>query len=204
MADPLPPGAAPPWAPAPPDGVRTAQWSAARLGAYVWWEQKAFELLGGWAPTVAEPDLKVALAEHGDHAAWRAERWFEQVPPILGDVPRQSWCEAPTGADGVLAAVVAETDGEDRALERLVAAHRVLLPRLATAYQLHLWWASSLADGPVARLLSLLLADVANDVRAGAALLEARLGGPDAVARAGRCQEALEGAVVAAGGLVPA
>lgn len=38
--------------------------AARRIGFYVWLEERTFELLGRWAPNVADLDAKVMLARH--------------------------------------------------------------------------------------------------------------------------------------------
>ena len=201
MPLPEPPGAGPAWAPAAPEGLATAQGLAARLGGYVWWEQTLFEVLGAWVPDVAEAEVKLALGEHAEHAGWRARRWYEHVPPVLGETPRDDWCRPPDGAERVRAALEG-AGGPARTLEKLAAAHRVVLTRLASAYAAHRGWTAPAVDAPVRRTLDMALADVAADVRAGEVLLDALVADADALDRVAATARGLEEALVAAGGLL--
>ena len=187
------PVAASPWGAVAPEGADTAGGLAERLGGYCWAEQQLFGLLGGWAPLVAEPDVKLALAEQGDHAAWRAQRWYEVLPtaPPGPDA-------LVTGPDGVAAAIDGLRAAELSTPARLVVSHRVLLPALAAAVRAHLDWSSSVGEAPVGRVLRICLDDLLADWVSGERLLQA-LGGPSGAVREA---ESLEQAVLDAGGLI--
>ena len=119
----------------------TAVGLAARLGAYCWAEQQLFALLGGWIAEIPEPDVKLAVAEHADHAAWRAQRWYELLP---GAPPGpDALVVAPAGVDARRWPTARQVaSGPDRTVEKLAVAYRVLLPRLAAALRAHLDWAA--------------------------------------------------------------
>jgi hypothetical protein len=201
VPDPEPlPVTGPPWAAVAPEGAATAVGLAARLGAYCWAEQQVFSLLGAWVPEIAEPDAKVAVAAHADHAGWRAQRWYELLP------------DAPPGADALVvapAAVVPALDaaaavagGEGRTVEKLAVAHRVLLPRLAAAMRAHLDWGTELAEPAVLRVLRVALDDVLSDWVVGERLLQALVDDPADVDRVAEAHAAVERPLVAAGGLL--
>lgn len=69
----------------------TAPESARRIGLCCWIEQQVFALLGGWVVDIADPETKLLMLELSDHAAWRAQRWYELLPT------------APPGADALVA-----------------------------------------------------------------------------------------------------
>jgi hypothetical protein len=54
--------------------------SARRIGMCCWFEQQVFALLGRWVIDTPEPEPKLVMLELSDHAAWRAQRWYELLP----------------------------------------------------------------------------------------------------------------------------
>ncbi|NCY16214.1 MAG: hypothetical protein EBX39_05490 [Actinobacteria bacterium] len=101
----------------------SAPQSARAIGLCCWLEQQAFALLGAWTTELRQAGPKLVMLELSDHAAWRAQRWYELLPT------------APPGADalvlgtGELDALIAtarEIDGADRALDRFTVAVSLL------------------------------------------------------------------------------
>jgi hypothetical protein len=189
-----------PWGALAPEGAHTAVGLAARTGAYCWAEQQVFALLGGWVQAIPEADVKLMVAEHAEHAAWRARRWHELLPtaPPGPDV----LVVAPVGVPAVFAAAGVVAGGPDRTVEKLAVAHRVVLARLAAALRSHLDWSSEVTEAAVRRLLAISLDDVVADWTAGERLLQALTGESDALDRAHRAQATVEAPVAAAGGLL--
>ena len=189
----------PSWSAVAPEAALTAHGAAVRLGAYCWVEQRLFGLLGAWSTAVEEPDAKAMVAEHAEHAAWRALRWHELLPT------------APPGAEALVVvpeaveAVFADggpLDGIDGTPARLAVAHRCLLPRLLAAYTAHLDWAEPLTEATTRRLLEMAIGDLATDLRHGERLLQALAADPAAVEGLSEAVARVETAVVAAGGIV--
>lgn len=192
-----------PWGAAAPEGASTALGLAARLGACCWAEQQVFALLGGWAPEVPEPDVKLALAEHADHAAWRAQRWHELLP--TAPPGPDALVVAPAGVAPALAAAREACAGADRTVEKLAVAHRVLLAGMAAALRAHLDWSAAVSEPAVGRVLAIALDDVLTDWSSGERLLQSRTAGPEgveALVRARVAQAAVEAPLAAAGGLL--
>jgi hypothetical protein len=189
-----------PWGAVAPEGADTALGVAARLGAYCWAEQQVFGLLGGWIAEIAEPDVKLAVAEHADHAAWRAQRWYELLPtaPPGADV----LVAPPTGLAPAMAVAAGLAAGPDRTIEKLTIAHRVLLPRLAGALRAHLDWSPAVSEPAVGRMLTIALGDLTADWVTGERLLQALAADPEALGRAAAAQAGAEAPIAAAGGLV--
>jgi len=189
-----------PWGAIAPEGADTALGLAARLGAYCWAEQQVFSLLGGWVPEIPEPDAKLLVAEHADHAGWRAQRWFELLPT------------APPGADvlvvgpGAVVEALARldevADGTPPTVVRLAAAYRVLLPRLAGSLRAHLDWSPVVAEPAVGRLLRIALDDVTADWVDGERLVQALLVDAEASALAQSTTAWLDREISLVGGLI--
>jgi hypothetical protein len=141
--------------------LSSASGLAARIGQYCWIEQQFFALFGGWVPSTSDPESKLLLAELGEHAGWRARRWFEALPTAPPGA--DSLVLAPAGAEPILAAAVqAGQDAEDPR-GRLVLAAGVLLPALAAAMETHRAWSSTVSTAPVRRLLEIGLFDIGRD-----------------------------------------
>lgn len=192
-----------PWGAAAPAGADTALGLAARLGACCWAEQQVFALLGGWAQEVPEPDVKLALSEHADHAAWRAQRWHELLP--TAPPGPDALVVVPPGVADALAVAGEACAGADRTVEKLAVAHRVLLAGLAASLRAHLDWSPAVSEPAVGRMLTIALDDVLHDWSSGERLLQALTAGPegaDALVRARSAQAAVEGPLAAAGGLL--
>jgi hypothetical protein len=140
--------------------------------------------------------VKLVVAEHADHAAWRARRWHELLP------------SAPPGPDALVsgpsavAEAVAGAAAATGTVERLAIAHRVLVPRLVAALAAHRDWSSPVTEPAVGRVLALCLGDLAADWAVGERALQALTGSADALDRAHAAAAGLEAAVVAAGGLL--
>ena len=189
-----------PWGAVAPEDAATALGVAARLGAYCWAEQQLFALLGGWITDIGETDVKLAVAEHADHAAWRAQRWYELLPtdPPVAD----ALVVAPAGVAAALDGAAIVAAGPDRTAEKLAVAYRVLLPRLAAALRAHLDWSPAVSEPAVGRMLGLALGDVGADWVAGERLVQALAGDQAVLGRVVAAQAAAEVPLAAAGGLV--
>jgi hypothetical protein len=165
------------------------------VGSHRWWELAGFELLGGWAHRVADPAAKVLLDRHSRHCAWRAGQWQERLPVMSGTVqevlvrPAQ---DREAAAVNAMRNLGGGGDGRDPDEVFLAAAYRVVLARLAAAYQGHLEVASPVADASVRRTLLQASTDVAADWAEGEARLQALLTGEEVVGIAAGCVAGLE------------
>lgn len=183
------------------DGYRPHRWvvppglplleSARRMGAYRWIESSLFEVLGSWVVSVPEPEVKPILAAHAHEHAWHAELWREQLPTAAGMTPEGLTTPANEGADAFFTALV-EPDSAGQTIEKMVGAYRVLLPRMIAAYSAHLDGASGVCDGPVIRVLGLVLRDELEAWRCGEAVIHSLLGTEQQVRTAAQHQARLE------------
>ncbi len=171
------------------DGARVA-------GHHVWLEMRLFEVLGAWAPSVPEPQVKVHLATHSRRHAWHAELWRGHVPEVAGVDAEALVTPASEGMAGAVAAL-AEAPST---LERLAGLYRVVLPRVVTATAGRLAAASPVADAALARSLRFVLADDLDEWRDGEGLLQSLIGGPGDVDLASAHAARLEKTIVAGGG----
>lgn len=178
--------------------VAAEPWSllgAARIiGGYVWLEERLFEVVGGWVPSVAEAVVKLRLEADSHHHAWHAALWRERLPVLQEFDPDAFVAAATPTLEQTLAAVAQSVT----TVERLVAVYRVLVPRLAVGYQRHLERASAITDGPTMRVLDLVLADERRDWQHGEALVQSVLTTSDDITQAAAWQRRLESLLVGA------
>jgi hypothetical protein len=137
-----------------------------RARRFQWLERRLFEVLGGWVPTVPEPDVKLALRSHSFQHAWHAALWADLLPTS------QHGATASAAPDGALAPVLDAVAEPSGTLARLVGAYRVVLPRVVTAYAGQVEEASPLSEGPLVRALNLMLADDVEAWRVGEGLVQ--------------------------------
>lgn len=173
------------------------QQAAAVAGGHCWSERQLFELLGSWSKAVSEPAAVTALDRHSQHAAWRADQWWDRLPRLAG-VERDLLVVAPGGVEAATSAGEAAASGAGVGL--LALAYRVLVAGLATRYHRHRALTAPAADGPVRRLLSISAGDLGRDWVEGEAVLHAMLSDRDSARRAGEVVVAAE--MAAAGAFV--
>lgn len=160
---------------------------AGAAGAYRWMELELFELLASVPPgTPGGVGVRASVA--CGHHGWHAELWAERLASLGAE--DSALTKPPTAGFAALARWLRE--GSPGVLERLVAAYRVLLPRLFVSYQAHAEAAAGVADGPVARTLRLILAEESRWAWQGEADVLGLLVDADAVAVAARAQQEME------------
>lgn len=170
-------------------GPPTLRELARRLGGHRWVEARAFELLGEWACTLPEPEVKALFGRHCYHHAWHAELLTECLPELPAAGTRQALAVAPGPQVEAFFDVLGRS-GSD-AVERLVGVYRVLLPAVIAAYRRDLSAMNPVSDAPAMRALELVVRDEVLDRREGDLLLASAIG-PPASARAASCQTELE------------
>jgi hypothetical protein len=117
-------------------------------------ERRLFELLGGWAPEVPEPEAKLLFRVHSFRHAAHAERLAE-----VG-------FDGSAGLEAVAALVEEVVEEADDTQSRLFGAYRVILPALVAGY------AGAQTSAPaIARALDEILAEDEVDVQEGQGLL---------------------------------
>jgi len=110
---------------------RSIDESARRLGHYCWVEQRLFEIIGGWVPTVAEPEAQLLLRSHSFRHGWYARVWEERLPRTSRLEPGRVIGPARSGVVGILEALSALETTPDR----LGGVYEVVVPEMLAAYE---------------------------------------------------------------------
>ena len=152
--------------------------SARRVGVYCWLEQQAFACFGGWVVSISDPAAMVTMLELGEHAAWRAQRWYELLPT------------APPGADALVegsavldafVVALAPASQNEHSLEAFTAAE-VLLGLIDRSITDHLDRTTLLAEPALHRIAEIARTDIAGDLVGCRAVLRASQGRLDQAA----------------------
>ena len=182
----------PPAPPGPDTSPRTLLDTAARLGAMVWVEQRAFEVLSVWSREPADPEAQVLYATQARHHAWRADQLADRFPAIA-DLALADRLVPPGDAVVTLFDALAALDATST-VDRLAGAYRVLLPQVLADHEVDLARTTAVADAPLRRTLRQVIADERDDLANGEAVLEARLdAGPDVAMAVGALVTRLTG-----------
>ncbi len=145
--------------------------SGRRAARHQWFESRMFALVGSWMPSTPEPEPKLLFDRHSLHHSWRATQWTDRLP-VLADVDRADLVNS-QGAPLIRAF---EFAGElDSTLARLTCTYRVLLPRLAVAYERHRLLCDEASDSSIRRTLTIVGRDVRADWLEGETVLQAML-----------------------------
>lgn len=194
--------------------------SAARVvGGYQWIEQRLFEILGGWVASEADPGARLLFDTTSRQHAWHAEL-LAQCLPGSGQLDRALLTVPPSPEVDHLLSSLGRPSSEDPSspqsgrppgpggaggtLHRLVAAGRVVLPRLVAGYGHHLSRAVPVTDAPVIRVLRLVMRDDIEAWQTTEAMIQALVRRPHDVAVVTAHQQELEQMVAGSGvGLVP-
>lgn len=136
---------------------------ARTAGRFAWLEDRIADITGAWVATIDDSDARLVIGARSHTHAWHAGLWRDRMP----EVPGLDTSSFVAPASDVLARAIDHLAGLDATLERMVGLHRVLLPRLVTAYALLLRDTNELIDAPTVRTLRLVLEDTREEAREG-------------------------------------
>ncbi|HEX7572943.1 MAG TPA: DUF455 family protein [Bacteroidota bacterium] len=119
------------------------------LGRYQYLEIQMMELMGSWACTIVDPEIKIAFGRQMYQDAVHADLLGKRIPELKG---RSAHFHAIPPSDGVVRLIetVWKAQGD---LKRMVGLYRVLKPALIEAYRRHIAMAELPADEPTVYIL---------------------------------------------------
>jgi len=148
---------------------------ARRLGELRWVESELFAVSGGWVPSTAETDVRLAWAVQSQHHGWHAEVLRDRLPE-LRHLDVDTLTSGPAGWDRTLSAVAALTSTP----ERLSAWFELVVPALVAKYESLTDDLDEVATPGLRRWVDHVLLDERADLADGRRLLSVHPGG-DAV-----------------------
>ncbi len=156
------------------------------VGGFAWVELRLFEVVGGWVPEVAEPEVVAHLAAASRRHAGRAELWLGHRPVVAGRDPDDLVVAPSPAAEAAVTALagagaadaVDPADAAGATADRLARLYRGVMPALLSAYAAVEQAASPIADPALRRSLRAATAEAADDVETGERLLGAVRAGP--------------------------
>ncbi|HUI10487.1 MAG TPA: DUF455 family protein [Bacteroidota bacterium] len=172
----------------------TVQRNLELLGRYRYMEIQMMELMGGWAHTMVDPEIKIGFGRQMYQDAVHADLLGKRIPELKG---RSAHFHVIPPSDAVVRVIERIWNAEGD-LRRMSGLYRVLKPALTEAYRTHIALAELPADEPTAYILRH-IADEERDQCAWAEKIIARLPEDDALAA---LEEELTAALAEGGGFV--
>jgi bacterioferritin (cytochrome b1) len=162
------------------------------LGRYRYLEIQMLELMGSWAYTMVDPEIKIGFGRQIFQDAVHADLLGKRIPELKG---RSAHFHSIPPSDRVIRVIedIWKAEGD---LKRMVGLHRVLKPALIGAYREHMAMAEIPADEPTAYILHHIL-DEEQDHCAWGEKIIARLGADPGI---GVWEKELAGTLREAGG----
>jgi uncharacterized ferritin-like protein (DUF455 family) len=136
----------------------TVQQNLELLGKYRYVEMQLMELMGSWAYTIVDPEIKIGFGRHMYQDAVHADLIGKRIPELKG---RSLQFHSITPSDGFARLVEKIWAAGDEG-HRMVGLYRVLKPALVASYRRHLERVELPADEPTAYILRH-IADEEND-----------------------------------------
>jgi hypothetical protein len=134
--------------------------SARWIGRCCWLEQQVFALLGRWVTEISDPGSKLVVLELSEHAAWRAQRWYELLPTAAPGADALV-----IGGDELEELIISADDasGAERTFGKLIVAEALMgiLDRLVTGLADH---TTVISGASVLRIAGIVRADIASDL----------------------------------------
>jgi len=167
------------------------------LGKYRYVEIQMMELMGSWAYTIVEPEIKIGFGRQMYQDAVHADMLGKRLPELKG---RSEHFHYIAPSDAFVKLLEKIWRAEDT-LRRMVALYRVLKPALVAAYEYHLEHAELPADEPTAYILRNILAEENDHSEWGENIINTLVISPDLSRLAAQWQQELENDLAAAGGI---
>jgi uncharacterized ferritin-like protein (DUF455 family) len=177
-------------------GTFTVQENLQLLGKYRYAEIQAMELMGSWAYTMIQPDIKIAFGRHMYQDAVHADLIGKRIPELKGRSKQYQYI-APSDEYVKVVETIWKAGDE---LRRMIGLYRVLKPVVIEALRQHLGNIELPADEPTAYILRH-IADEEEDHVAWAETVIPRLATPHEKEKAEKWGKELKERLLKAGGL---
>src|SRR3990172_8740126 len=130
----------------------TVQQNLELLGRYRYTEIQFMELMGSWAYTMVDPEIKIGFGRHMFQDSVHADLLGKRIPELKGR--SQHFHSIPPSDEFVK--LLEKVWKEPDELLRMVGLHRILKPEIVRAYRRHLNHLELPADEPTGYILALI------------------------------------------------
>ncbi len=175
----------------------TVTQNLALLGKYRYVEIQMMELMGSWAYTIVEPEIKIGFGRQMYQDAVHADMLGKRLPELKGRSEHFHYIAPSDAFVNLLEKIWQANDS----LRRMVALYRVLKPALVAAYEYHLAHAELPADEPTAYILRNILDEERDHYEWGETIINTLIVSPDLSRLAAQWQQELENDLREAGGI---
>ncbi len=179
-------------------GTMAVATSARLVRHYRYAEERLMRLMGGWIALTPELPAKIMLARHVWDCAQHADAWGKRLAELRSPLHQG---EAANERFVRFMDLLESMERPGETIERLVGAHRVLMPHLLAAYQRHFELANPIYETPTRRLLERCLTDKRRQVAAGQVMVRGITSDAPSAARANAWKQRLTDALLGAGGV---
>ncbi len=127
----------------------TVQQNLELLGKYQYVEVQMMELMGSWAYTMVDPEIKIGFGRHMYQDSVHADLLGKRIPELKGRSAHFHHI-APSNEFTQLLERIWKLEGD---LPRMIGLYRIVKPALVEAYEAHLQSVELPADEPTAYIL---------------------------------------------------
>jgi len=146
----------------------TVQQNLQLLGKYRYVEMEMMELIGSWAYTMIQPEIKIAFGRHLYQDAVHADLIGKRIPELKGR-SKQYQSIAPSDEFVKLVEKIWKADDE---LRRMIGLYRILKPAMIDGLKQHLKHSELPADEPTAYILRHIADEELDHVAWGETMIE--------------------------------
>ncbi|MBF8248422.1 MAG: hypothetical protein HW374_1222 [Bacteroidetes bacterium] len=146
----------------------TVQQNLQLLGKYRYVEMEMMELIGSWAYTMIQPEIKIAFGRHLYQDAVHADLIGKRIPELKGR-SKQYQSIAPSDEFVKLVERIWKADNE---FQRMIGLYRILKPAMIDALKQHLKHSELPADEPTAYILRHIADEELDHVAWGETMIE--------------------------------
>jgi uncharacterized ferritin-like protein (DUF455 family) len=178
-------------------GTFTVQQNLDLLGRYRYAEIQFMELMGNWAHTMVDPEIKIGFGRILFQDSVHADLIGKRIPELRG---RSQHFHAIPPSDGFVRLLETIWKAPDELL-RMVGLYQVLKPELIAAYRRHLHWMELPADEPTGNIIRLIADEEQDHVEWGGKMIARLLDSSGRSEEAIRWEESLRKELIDAGGV---
>jgi uncharacterized ferritin-like protein (DUF455 family) len=178
-------------------GTLTVQQNLELLGRYRYVEMQFMEIMGSWAHTMVDPEIKIGFGRHMFQDSVHADLISKRIPELKGR--SQHFHSIPPSDSFVKLLEIVWKESDE--LLRMVGLYRVLKPELVAVYRRHLDRLELPADEPTRNILRLIADEEQDHIEWAEKVIDRLLAGSPKSGEVRSWQRNLETEMTEAGGI---